>query len=472
MRWSLRLRSVLVPAASLLLPGLGGCFDPSHPMSSDGGDGSSGGGGTSDGTDSVSTTASTTATTTASTTATTTATATDSTTMSTTVADSSSDGGTETTGVGEGCGNDMVEDGEGCDDGNTASGDGCSAACQDESLFCDPRIIGTYDNLFDPLAHLSAAGSFVAVADGGFTAPVVALIDISDPTEPLFQTGVNVNGAQFIDLIGRSDRVFAVGDPLVTAFDISDPDAMTITQQIDGSNQFGFQAGLVGGTLYIADDSTTRVVNVTDIHNMSLTGGSLNLMGVMFPSYDGVAAAGTRAFVSVSPLGVFDITNPTTPVLQGTVTIDGGGTLRASDDGNFVYFHTGDGFGIVDATDATDPVQLSTVAVQNNVASRDHAVRGSFVYVAGSNGKIFTYDATDPAAPVQANQLDVGDGPAVRVEPGDDFLYVLHGGTLHLAADLPGYCAPTCGNGVTEWPELCDDGDLESGDDCDADCTL
>lgn len=236
----------------------------------------------------------------------------------------------------------------------------------------------------------------------------------------------------------------------------------------------GFQAALQGTGLYIADDSTTRVVNVATIQALNLTGAHLNVPGVMFPSYDGVAAAPGRAYVSVNGLlGVFDITDAFSPVLQGTVSIKGGGRLSVTDDEHLVVTHSSDGFGLYDVSNATDPVEVGTAIVpQANIVARDVVTHGEYVYATTSNGKVFTFDISSPDEPVVAHELDIGQGPAYRAHAGSTYLFVLQNGSLHLVADLPGYCTAVCGNGTIEYPEACDDGNAESGDGCDVDCTL
>jgi cysteine-rich repeat protein len=266
-----------------------------------------------------------------------------------------------------------------------------------------------------------------------------------------------------------------IGDPLATALTISGG-TLTQVDQIDGSNEFGFQATLQGTAVFVADDATTRVINAAQPGNLNLTSANVNLQGVMFPSYDGIASAPNRVYVSVNgELGAFDISDPFNPALQGTVSMTGGGggPLRVTDDGNYVVNEAGGGVGIYDVSDATQPAYVTVAPIpQANVFSRNVATRGTFVYVTTSNGRVFTMDISDPNTPVDAANVNVGDTAATDVHPGQDYLYVLENGTVHLLADLPGYCDAVCGNGVMEYPELCDDGDLESGDECDADCTL
>lgn len=390
----------------------------------------------------------------------------------TTTADSSSDTGESSTGSVAGCGNGEPDPNEGCDDGNTESGDGCSAACQDEALFCDPRVVGTYAPT-DPLTVVASAGEFPVVANDYAPGPAITLVDISDPSEPLFQSAISlgVNHA-VLGLVATSDSVFGVGDPLVTALSITDGN-LALESQLDAPTNYPSEAALQGTTLFIADDDNTRIVDVANPGAMVLTGAGLGVGGVMFPSYDGVAAAGGNAYVSVNgTLGAFDTSDPLAPVLVGTTDIAGGGDLVASDDAGFIYYSGGDGIAIVDVSDPTDPVPMGTGPVDDNTFVRDVATRGDFVYAGTSNGNIVTFDAGLPAMPITVGQLDVGADPAISIHAGEAHLYVVLGGVLHLVADLPGYCDATCGNGVTEYPELCDDGDLESGDECDADCTL
>jgi cysteine-rich repeat protein len=65
---------------------------------------------------------------------------------------------------------------------------------------------------------------------------------------------------------------------------------------------------------------------------------------------------------------------------------------------------------------------------------------------------------------------DAGD-PAFVAAPGEtdlDGAARVNGPRVDVGADE----ATTCGNNVTEAPEECDDGDLDSGDGCDANCTV
>ncbi len=102
---------------------------------------------------------------------------------------------------------------------------------------------------------------------------------------------------------------------------------------------------------------------------------------------------------------------------------------------------------------------------------------------ASVDGQLGAFDISDPFDPALLGTVSMagGGGGPLRVtddgsyvvnHPGQDYLYVIENGTVHLLADLPGYCEAVCGNGSVEYPEACDDGDLESGDECDADCTL
>lgn len=80
---------------------------------------------------------------------------------------------------------------------------------------------------------------------------------------------------------------------------------------VDGSSNFPFQRALGGSHLFIADDNNSRVVSATMLNNISLTAANLNLAGVMFPSYDGVAAGDGMAYISVNGLlGIFDVSDP------------------------------------------------------------------------------------------------------------------------------------------------------------------
>ena len=97
----------------------------------------------------------------------------------------------------------------------------------------------------------------------------------------------------------------------------------------------------------------------------------------------------------------------------------------------------------------------------------DLALRDNFLYLPVSNG-VNVYDVTDPADPIQAGTyLQIEAFPtAVAIDP--PYLYLSTEDGLRIIEDLPGLCDARCGNAFVEYPEQCDDGNLDPDDGCDA----
>jgi len=90
-------------------------------------------------------------------------------------------------------------------------------------------------------------------------------------------------------------------------------------------------------------------------------------------------------------------------------------------------------------------------------------------------GLTLDFDPPDPMAfDAGRNELDAGDFDAGEIDAGDiDAGDIDAGETDASETDAGPTCAvgdECCGNGVVDLAEVCDDGNVETGDGCDADC--
>jgi uncharacterized repeat protein (TIGR01451 family) len=83
-----------------------------------------------------------------------------------------------------------------------------------------------------------------------------------------------------------------------------------------------------------------------------------------------------------------------------------------------------------------------------------------------------TGDGNVSVIPVQENGCCDIDGISCNI-CGDTVCDLMNGSVVETNANCPADCpAPVCGNGTTEAPEACDDGNVVSGDGCSATCVL
>ncbi len=122
----------------------------------------------------------------------------------------------------------------------------------------------------------------------------------------------------------------------------------------------------------------------------------------------GVAATGVTSHVQVvgnlayvaDPLAggveVYDVTNPTAPVLRGRCSL--AGASRVQVEGHRAYVVTQFGFAIVDLADPAAPVRLGGYYPTEPIP--DVHVVGNFAYLKDTTARFQVIDVADPAAPV------------------------------------------------------------------------
>ncbi len=375
-------------------------------------------------------------------------------------------GSTTTTGPPAQCGNGMTETSEECDDGNLVAGDGCSAVCLDETLACEPRVVGSFPTTIN-LVTAADGYAYFTDADGNAN---LFLVDMSDPTLPTYVNQIATAGDNFV-MRYQNGHVFMGGFmPSVTAVDVSDPATPSISDTLplagDPAETFEINATVA----YIARDNGISIVNIVNPAALQDLGG-FTTPGEFMPYYTGVAVHQTRAYAHAVMIGVFDVANPTLPTHVSTLMDPGmPGVLRASGDGSHLYGTTCDGELLVyDVTDDANPARLVNATGGPSVCSQMLEARGDFVYAADQDEGVTVWDVTDASTPKVATTFFLG-GSTDSLVLSPTHVYATDAVGMQVLADLPGYCTARCGNSVIEYPEICDDGNLTNGDGCAADC--
>ncbi|MFO0636990.1 MAG: DUF4215 domain-containing protein [Nannocystaceae bacterium] len=434
------------------------CFSPTQLDNET--ESTSGSGSTGDGT------ASTTASTSASTTASTTTAATETTTADPDTSGGSSDG--STTAPLAHCGDNNLDDGEECDDGNEVVGDGCSAACVDETQTCDTALVGGAN--IANLGRMVAAGGYL-YAVPGFDTNATGLLRIVDATDPATPSQIatfapdpkNYPFWRARGIAMRDDHVWIAGsDPEFLSVDVADP-STPVLGDIDGPNDIDGHVAIQGDLMLTAESvgDQARLYDISDPTSAMF----LSLIG-SYVEYN-VALHGTWAFVYGGPgVEIWDITVPAVPALTGLAELDPGTVRRmvASDETVFVASSVGP----IRAIDYSQPDFPQEFAIDVGAAS-DIALLGDFLYVPITNG-LDVYDVSSPQDPVKAGTYLQIDAYTTTVALDPPYAYLATDAGLRIVQELPGLCEARCGNAFIEYPEQCDDGNLDPADGCDA-CT-
>lgn len=366
------------------------------------------------------------------------------------------------------CGDGLPDDGEECDDGNTNVGDGCSAACLDEGITCDTALVGALSPF--QVGRMVADGGYVYGVPGPNTSAdgILRIYDVNDPAAPSPLSTFTVDPLDYPNWRARGiakggDHVWiAGGGPEFLSIDVTDP-AVPLLGDLDGPNEIDGPIAIEGDLMLTAESvgDEARLYDISDPNSAM----QVALLGTGV-EYD-VALHDTWAILwGNTGLELYDISVVGAPVLTGLVAPFPGPTERivANDDSIFVAAQGG-----LVAVDYSQPdfPQIVDGDYGPLASYTDLALREHFLYLPVANG-VNVYDVTDPAEPIQAGTyLQIDAYPtAIAIDP--PYLYLSTENGLRIVEDLPGLCDARCGNAFVEYPEQCDDGNLDPDDGCNA----
>ena len=201
-----------------------------------------------------------------------------------------------------------------------------------------------------------------------------------------------------------------------------------------------------------------RVTDVSPTSGPAAGGTTLAITGTAFTAATAVSFGGDAA-ANFTVNSDTSITAVSPPASGGTVDVtvaNAGGTSAASPDDLFTF--------------------IAAPAVSGISPSSGPVSGGTTVTITGSNfSDASTVTFGDTAAGFTVND----DTSITAVSPAAEAADSVHvrvasiGGTSPTSpADRFTYVAPTCGNGILNAGEQCDDGNISSGDGCSAQCTI
>ena len=211
--------------------------------------------------------------------------------------------------------------------------------------------------------------------------------------------------ANYVAVSGNYAYVTAFNANRLNVVDISNPETPTIVGSVkDDSNMASPNGVAVSGNyvFVVSETANPGKIAVIDVSAPSAprlvaTYSHADLYGA-----EGVFVSGNYLYVaarSISKLAVVDISNPTSPVLSGSVAISGAAQVTVS--GNYAYVtNTGNNqLVIVDVSTPASPTISGTLTDATNLDDPwGMVVSGNYAYVAASTGdRLTVVDVTNKA---------------------------------------------------------------------------
>ena len=281
-----------------------------------------------------------------------------------------------------------------------------------------PQVIGQAGDVFDDVVAVSNG---VALVGGGLHQyPDLAAFDVSDPTAPSKLWEIDTPAEPTNISIAEGRAYIATYQSRVLVLDLADPGVpapVAVLSAATSSSGVAFMAGL----LYVTDwHSGLHVV----LPELPPTIGSIDTWG----SAIDVAVANSHIFIADVSGGmkVFDISDPTSPVLADSLAWDypavGIGVAGSHAYVGCGWFGDAGSLEIVDIVDPANLVPVGTLPFPAEFAM-DIAIEGTIVYLANGRHGLQIVDAADPTAPRIVGELETP-GDAVRVALSEAYALV------------------------------------------------
>jgi hypothetical protein len=277
---------------------------------------------------------------------------------------------------------------------------------------------------------LATSGSKVYGVSEGY----LEVIDVSNPDAPVWKGGVSLGYSYslFLHRIALSGTTgwIAYSYAGLVAVDLSNEDAPVILSQMPAKGRTDGVA-VAGNTVVLADTTGLSLVDGTVPASPHETGWIQGFGG----GYS-VGVSGTIACVGTANLGwnyfqdatlrIFDISDPASLILQGSITLPARPARVAVTGNTAVVADDSAGFRFIDISDRTNPVEIASLPT--NAHAWDIALQGGYAYLADWWTLRFV-DIRDPAHPRVASALGATTS-IQRIYLDGSTLYYLDSATL------------------------------------------
>lgn len=263
---------------------------------------------------------------------------------------------------------------------------------------------------------------------------VMAMLDISEPANPILRGSISDTGYNDIQVVGQ--RAYLTGRfrlnpaPVLAIIDVSNPASPTELGRYGGryddqnpEDRNGAAAVDIAGSLaYVADDSAgLKIIDVSNPVSPTLrsvldTAGSAN----------DIQVAGDLAYIADGERGllIVDISNPASPIVRGSLqTADSAMGVRLA--GSLAYIAAGtSGIQIVDVSDPARPIPRGRYDTPGYARHVD--VAGDLIYVADQDEGLQILKLL----PLPSVSATIPTGGGTLISPTDATTYAFAAGTF------------------------------------------
>ncbi|MBK6767104.1 MAG: hypothetical protein IPG71_12620 [bacterium] len=166
---------------------------------------------------------------------------------------------------------------------------------------------------------------------------------------------------------------------------------------------------------YVGDEGWLRVIDLEDPSSPRLIGSCNSSPGVSFD----IVVQGTYAYAAGGTMMIFDVSDPTAPVLASEVLSPGASGIAMS--GQLAYVADFSGLRVFDVSDPQNPTQVGGWSYSGS--NSDVVVRDSIAYVVTYAEGLHIVSVSNPQNCVEIGQLETP-GNAVNIALKDNFALI------------------------------------------------
>jgi len=252
--------------------------------------------------------------------------------------------------------------------------------------------------------------------------------DNSVPASPGVRIGT---GHAPLSVVASGQFVYVLDESGLQTFHVSEPAGLELKSTIKTGPSSGnftpFSVAVFNGTAYVVDALSTpappyasiggmlQTFNISDSDHPQLLGTTSQPDTRFFP--DSIAVSGNFAYVVNSPSGIrgslqiFDVTNPASPSLKGSIETEFGPiSVAVADNYAYVANYRSNTLQVFDVTRPDSP--SSVISVRTDELPYFVAVSEKIVYVVNyKSNTLQIFDANSPGSPSLIGSIHTENGP-------------------------------------------------------------
>jgi len=312
----------------------------------------------------------------------------------------------------------------------------------------NPTIIGAIHTPFDA-RRIAVSGDYAYTVSGDFS---LQITDVSHLDNPALVGAFDKWESSFLSVAVSGNYAYMAEDEEypnvegphsdVKVVDVGNPANPVLVGSIDMPDSWAVAVSVSGNYAYVAYDHTGFfVIDVSDPANPIQMGAAQLPYNV-----NGMAVSGNYAYVvdgtrtsryggGIYALHVIDVSNPSDPVLAGTLAMPESWAMAVSVTGNFAYvadfIH---GVRVVDISNPANPAIIGAVDLQT---AWNLKVINNYLYVTGMGiHGVKIIDVEDPTNPAIVGAVDIPGSSITALAVSGDLVFASNNFGLTIVIDV------------------------------------